>query len=401
MLALQDTKQMHIAPVRAANITIWLVMALCFTTPGLKAEPAPSQKPLQPVELIADSRPKESSGKKPTNQKNALNITDLKLEMAESTWKVRPSLRALTDLVNALEGHLNQNCFGDMLKTLVYSGPPTNPDCIAKMERLFDLYPSNPIATCLRDGIESQSCSDTYREQSMKQFSGNYSSFDQIPDPALKVGLSVQDREKLKALNETLANLNTDYRGATTDADKQKLTENAMHLYDQALSIACKIVAVDLEDPESGAKKEEEDYSVRQIREKLLKIPPALRREYQDKLMTEAEEELAKAKDSEPKKKLAMQKISVIQNPQTEQGPTTAGKLRYIVVLPECYDLVGKASVLLPNLPSPTCHRDGWQSPQCLAALKKWRTYKAQVEEMKRRQEKLSAPTPPSQISSF
>jgi hypothetical protein len=160
-------------------------------------------------------------------------------------------------------------------------------------------------------------------------------------------------------------------------------------------------VAVDLEDPESGAKKEEEDYSVRQIREKLLKIPPALRREYQDKLMTEAEEELAKAKDSEPKKKLAMQKISVIQNPQTEQGPTTAGKLRYRVVLPECYDLVGKASVLLPNLPSPTCHRDGWQSPQCLAALKKWRTYKAQVEEMKRRQEKLSAPTPPSQISSF
>ena len=72
MLALQDTKQMHIAPVRAANITIWLVMALYFTTPGLKAEPAPSQKPLQPVELIADSRPKESSGKKPTNQKNTL-----------------------------------------------------------------------------------------------------------------------------------------------------------------------------------------------------------------------------------------------------------------------------------------------------------------------------------------
>jgi hypothetical protein len=392
---------MHRAQLRAAKLVICFVTALIFTTSTPQAESSPSQKPLQPVELVTDSRPKEAANKNPANQKSPLNITDLKLEMAESTWKVRHSLRALTDLVNALEAHLNQNCFGDMLRTLAYSGSPTNPDCIAKMERLFDLYPNNPVATCLRDGIESQSCSDSYREQSMKQFSGNYSSFDQIPDPALKVGLSAQDREKLKALNETLGNLNSDYRGATTDADKLKLTENAMHLYDQALSIACKIVAVDLEDPESGTKKEQEDYAVREIREKLLKVPPALRREYQDKLMTEAEEELAKAKDSETKKKLIMQKIAAIQNPDTEQLPSTAGKLRYRVVLPECYELVGKAGVLLPNLPSPTCHRDGWQSPQCLVALKKWRAYKSQVEEMKRRQEKINAPTPPSQISSF
>jgi hypothetical protein len=269
------------------------------------------------------------------------------------------------------------------------------------MERLLDIYPNNPVATCLRDGIESQSCSDAHREQSMKQFTNASSSFEQIPDPALKVGLSAQDREKLKALNETLANLNSDYQKAATDSDKQKLTDDAMHLYDQALGIACKIVAVDLEEPESAKKKEDEDYSVREVREKLLKVPIAMRREYQDKLMTEAEEELAKAKNSERTREIVLKKIAAIQNPDTDQLPTTAGKLRYRVVLPECYELVGKSSVLLPNLPSPTCHRDGWQSPQCLMALKKWRAYRAQVEEIKRRNEKATAPTPPSQISSF
>lgn len=373
-------------PKLVRNILIPVIGLVTFT---LNSHAAPS----------AETKPAQSSAAPSLN--NALNITDLKLEMAESTWKMRPSLRVLTDLVNALEVHINQRCFGDMLKTLTYAGPPTNPDCISKMERLLDIYPNNPVATCLRDGIESQSCSDAYREQSMKQFTNASSSFEQIPDPALKVGLSAQDREKLKALNETLANLNSDYQKAATDSDKQKLTDDAMHLYDQALGIACKIVAVDLEEPESAKKKEDEDYSVREVREKLLKVPIAMRREYQDKLMTEAEEELAKAKNSERTREIVLKKIAAIQNPDTDQLPTTAGKLRYRVVLPECYELVGKSSVLLPNLPSPTCHRDGWQSPQCLMALKKWRAYRAQVEEIKRRNEKATAPTPPSQISSF
>jgi len=333
----------------------------------------------------------------------ALSITDLKIEMAESTWKVRQTLPVLAELANALEGYLNQNCFGNMPQTLAYAGPPTNPDCIARMERLLDLYPNNPVATCLRDGIEAQSCSDAYRGQSMKQFVPS-SSVENTPDPALRVGLSAQDNEKLKAINETLSKVNTDYQSATTNVDKQKHTDDAMHLYDQALSIACKIVALQLEDPladKNAAAANREDSSVREVREKLLKIPPALRADYQNKLMTEAEEELARAKDSPSKRQIALQKIAAIQDPDTKTIPTSTGKIRYRVVLPECYDLVGKASVLLPNLPSPTCHRDGWQSPQCIQAIKKWHAYRAQVEERKRKTEKRAVPTAGSQISSF
>jgi hypothetical protein len=330
----------------------------------------------------------------------ALSVNELKIEMAESSWKIKRSLRNLTELANALEAYLNENCFGDMLKTLSYAGPPTNPDCLARMERLLDIYPDNPVATCLRDGIEAQSCSDAYRGQSMKQFSQSTSEED-VPDPALRVGLSTQDVQKLRAINETLSNINKDYQQASTDDDKQKHTDDAMHLYDQALSIACKIVALQLDDPTAGKGVQDEHPLVREVREKLLKLPPALRPEYQERLMTEAEEELAKAKGFPSDQQLIQKKIEAIQNPEIDTTPSTAGKLRYRVVLPECYDLIGKSSILLPNLPSPTCHRDGWQSPQCIVAVKKWHTYRNQVAERKRKSQQRAQPTPGSQISSF
>lgn len=332
--------------------------------------------------------------------KKALSVNELKIEMAESSWKIKRSLRNLTELANSLEAYLNENCFGDMLKTLSYAGPPTNPDCLARMDRLLDIYPDNPVATCLRDGIEAQSCGDAYRGQSMKQFSPSTSEED-VPDPALRVGLSAQDVQKLRAINETLGNINKDYQKAAADSEKQQHTDDAMHLYDQALSIACKIVALQLEDPTAGKTVESEHPAIREVREKILKIPPALRPEYQERLTTEAEEALAKAKDSPTEQKMILKKIEVIQNPEVDTTPRTTGKLRYRVVLPECYDLVAKAAILVPNLPSPTCHRDGWQSPQCLVAVKKWHAYRNQVAERKRRDQKLAQPTAGSQISSF
>jgi hypothetical protein len=377
-----------------------LVLVSLTSTLCLHAAPAHSQTlpaPGAPQQQAPGDGKPASPG---ASLQKALSISDLKIEMAESSWKIKPTLKGLAELSNALEGYLNENCFGNMLKTLSYEGPPTNPDCIARMERLLDIYPGNPVAICLRDGIGAQSCSDAYRGQSMKQFLSS-TSVEDAPDPALRVGLSAQDREKLRAINDTLASVNKDYQGASTDEEKQKHTDDAMHLYDQALSIACKIVALQLEDPTADKNKETEDATVREVREKLLKIPPALRPEYQNRLMTQAEEELAKAKGSPSQQKVILQKIAVIQNPEVDTRPTAAGKIRYRVVLPECYDLVGKATVLLPNLPSPTCHRDGWQSPQCLAAVRKWHDYRAKVAERKRQNVKRALPTPGSQISSF
>jgi hypothetical protein len=383
------------------TIRIKTVCTLAITLLGVIAN-AHAQEPTTPSPAPQAQASSTAPKANPSIQslQKALSVTELKIEMAESSWKIKRSLRNLTELANALETYLNENCFGDMLKTLTYVGPPTNPDCLTRMDRLLDIYPDNPVATCLRDGIEAQSCGDAYRGQSMKQFSPSTSEED-VPDPALRVGLSGQDVQKLRAINETLSNINKDYQRASTDDDKQKHTDDAMHLYDQALSIACKIVALQLEDPTAGKGVEEEHPTIRDVREKLLKIPPALRPEYQERLTTEAEEELAKANGSPSDQKLILKKIEAIQNPEVDTIPRTAGKLRYRVVLPECYDLVGKSAILIPNLPSPTCHRDGWQSPQCLAAVKKWHAYRNQVAERKRKSQQRAQPTPGSQISSF
>jgi hypothetical protein len=384
----------------SSSILLGLALACALTTASLTPSQSqePSTSPTPKAEQAGSTVAK--SGASIQSLQKALSVTELKIEMAESSWKIKRTLRSLTELANALETYLNENCFGDILKTLSYSGPPTNPDCLARMDRLLDIYPDNPVATCLRDGIESQSCSDAYRGQSMKQFSASTSEED-APDPALRVGLSAQDVQKLRAINETLGNINKDYQKASTDDEKQKHTDDAMHLYDQALSISCKIVALQLEEPTGGKKVDDEHSSIREIREKLLKIPPALRPEYQERLTTEAEEELAKAKGSPSDQKLILQKIEAIRNPEVDITPRTAGKLRYRVVLPQCYDLVGKASILVPNLPSPTCHRDGWQSPQCLVAVKKWHAYRGQIAERRRKSQQQAQPTPGSQISSF
>jgi hypothetical protein len=349
---------------------------------------------------VSAEDPSPTPAVKPT-QAAVLDLTDLKIQMSEGSLKVNPTLRSLAELSSALETYLTKNCFGDLLKTLTYQGPPTNPDCIARMERLFEIYPENPVAVCLRDGLEAQTCRDAYRNQSLKKFSGG-GDLKSIPDPALKVGLSAADNSKIKALSETLMNVNRGYQQATTDEEKQKHLNDATSLYDQLLSISCKIVALELEEPEDSSNKPKEDSSITQAREKLLKIPPALRSDYQRQMLLDAERELAQASKDKERQKIIIERIKVINNPDTEAKLSAAGKLRNRVVLPTCYDYIEQTSKLIPNFPSPICHRDGWYSPQCIDGIKQWHTYKKQMAEtIAKRSGKKVAATPNAIISSF
>jgi hypothetical protein len=330
----------------------------------------------------------------------ALDVNELKIAMAESSLRVNHSLRTIADLSAALERHLNAHCMGTLLQTLQYDGAPTDPDCIARMDRLLEIYPDNPVAICVRDGIGAQSCVDAYRNQNTVAFAGG-STYDEIPDPALKVGLSAEDSKKLTALRQTLFEVNQRYQAATTDADKQIAMDDATNLYDQVLSLTCKVVALRLDQPE-GQNEEREDSSITEVREKLLKIPPGLREDYQKQLLQKTEEELSKAGKDVATRKLLLQKMVVIQNPEDKRQITAAGKLRVRVVLPQCLEHIQQAQAILPNFPSPTCHREGWYSPQCIVALKKWYAYRQRLEaEARKREPKLPTPTPHPIISTF
>jgi hypothetical protein len=352
-----------------------------------------------------------------TDLRSALNINDLAISMAESSLKLNPSLRLVAELSNALEAYLTKNCFGNLLQTLRYEGPPTNPDCIARMERLLEVYPDNPVAVCLRDGIEAKSCTDAYRNQRTEAFRDSYASITEIPDPALKVGLTAADNAKLRALEETLRNVNADYQKAATDEQKAKYMTDATALYDQVLSVACKITALKLEDPknrrnedgdeeeqeeEEEEKEEQEDYSIREAREKLLKIPPGMRPDYQRKMLAEAEAELERAAHDKSAQQLILKKIEVINNPDNRKPITAQGKLRVRIILPVCDDYSKQSAKIIPQFPSPTCHREGWYSPQCIGALRQWHNYKRQMQDAAaKRAGKAAAPTAHPIISSF
>jgi hypothetical protein len=330
----------------------------------------------------------------------ALDVNELKIAMAESSLRVNPSLRTVADLSAALERYLTSHCMGTLLQSLAYEGPPKDPECQARVERLLEIYPQNPVALCVRDGIAAQSCIDAYSNQKMVAFSGS-SSYEDIPDPALKVGLSADDAKKLSALRQTLSDVNQRYQAATSDAEKQKALDDATDLYDQLLSIACKTVALRLDQP-LDQRDAQEDASITEVRERLLKIPPGIRADYQRQLTQKTEEELSRAANDPNSKKILLQKLAVIQNPEIRQQLSAAGKLRVRVALPQCLEYIQQAQAILPNFPSPTCHREGWYSPQCIVALKKWHVYRKKVEAAARKREPtLPTPTPHAIISTF
>lgn len=327
----------------------------------------------------------------------ALDINELKITMAENSLKVNPSLRTLSELTSALEQSLNSRCFGDMLRTLSYQGPPQDPACLARIDRLLEVYPNNPVAVCLRDGIEAPSCRSAYQEQHLVAFSGGSS----YQDPALKVGLSENDSKRLGQLSGALQDVDTAFRNAATDEQKLKSLEDGANLYDQILSIACKVAGLRLDEP-ADRKEDKEDPSIRDVRERLLKIPPALRGDYQRQLLQQAEEELAKAKNDTTQKKIIIQKINVIQNPDQKKTLSAAGTLRMRVVLSQCKDFIEKFEKILPDAPAPPCYRAGWYSPQCINALRNWRAYHQELSKrVEKSRPKPFTPTPSPLISTF
>jgi hypothetical protein len=339
---------------------------------------------------------------KANNAVAALDVDDLKIAMAESSLQVNPSLRTTSELASALESTISKTCFGDTLRTLKYEGSPTDPNCLAKMERLLQLYPESPVGICLRDGFQADSCVSAYQTQTFAPYKGS-SGPEGLQDPALKVGLSKREKDKLSSLSSTLEDVNKRYQAARSDSEKQSSINDATRLYDQLLGISCRVVAISLEDkPGASSVPEHENGDLVEIRRKIMKLPPALRAEHQERMLQKAEEELGQAKDNKDRREFILKKIQVIQNPEVKTVISTEGKLRVRVVLPECFELVQKAEKIIPNLPSPICHRVGWYSPQCVTAIKSWHAYRKQLDAQARKTDpKYATPTPKPIISTF
>ena len=309
------------------------------------------------------------------NLSNAVGINELKIQMAESRVKLLPNQKAVSDLVVALEEYLNTSCMGNIQHTLMYAGNPTDPSCLARMQKILEINPGNPVGLCVRDGIGSEGCISAYKNQKLEYHVQGSS--DPEADPVLKVGLAAADSERLTKILETLKGIDERYRNASDDAEKKKLLDDAALIYDQALSIACKVSALKLT-PVDEANKQAEHIEVTQARERLLQVPSAIRSDYQREMANKVQKELETPNLPADRQKVLQEVLKVIENPTALPAQDAAHTVRTRIVLEQCYELIEQAKTASPNLPSPICHQEGWYSPQCILALKRWRILKQQ-----------------------
>ena len=383
LLLCRSAKKRELLLLLAFSITASAPMTEC----GWAENPAQTPTPL-------------GRGTSSTTTSPGIDVTELKIRMAEASIKVSWSDRNVNALISSLEEFLNQNCFTGLMTNFSYEGPPTDPTCIARMEQLLKINPDNPAALCLRDGMSAPGCISGYKTQQLVQFYDSQSLLEDLPDPSLKVGLTAAEVERIKVQQEMLSNINQKFQSAQTDEEKQKYVNDAVGVYDQLMATACRIVALRVQKLDVGEPKKEDSPMVAEARKKLLQIPPHLRGDYQNKMRLDAEEELLHVgKDAEKREDL-MRLLSVIDNPEEAKSVQLTNLQRTRIVLKPCYDAINQSKAFIPLFPGATCYSQGFQTPQCIVAVRNWHQLKAQ--ERKKVAVKPGAkPTPEKIISSF
>ncbi len=310
--------------------------------------------------------------KKPAvDLEKAVGVLELRIQMAENSLKFFNNTVNLVELVSSLEEYINGKCFGTLHKTLQYMGPPTDPVCVGYMERLLQINPDNPAAICLRDGISAPSCLSAYQNQKTEPYySGAFDA--QVPSPALKSGIPALELERLDKLTLTLQEVNSKYQSTEEQAEKSRLMDDALALYEQLLGTACRMTAIRFV-PRSDSTGESRDTEIEEIREKLLKIPLKLRSEHQERMLSETENRFAAAKNNKPEQEHLKALMEAIRNPGGDGILSVQANERVRLILPKCKELIDQCLAAFPKSPAPACHRDGWFTPNCIRAIQAYR----------------------------
>ena len=130
-----------------------------------------------------------------------------------------------------------------------------------------------------------------------------------------------------------------------------------------------------------------------------------MRPDYQRQMREQAEDELARYSGEARGKDELIKLIQVIDSPDdTRAGPEFRNLQRTRIVLPTCFRAIEQAETFLPKFPGSACFGQGFQTPQCVQALRAWREEKER--ERKAEKAKLALtpgakPTPANIIASF
>lgn len=373
--------------MRLSSRPIFIVLLLFVGSVSVNAE---TPTPLSiPTPLLTPTH----SGK----DEESFDLNEIKIDMAELRLRLRHTPETVADLITALEGYLNSSCMPKLLQTLSYSGNPSDPNCMARMTRILELNPGNPVGVCVGAGISAKSCIDAYKEQKIEVFYPG--STREGIDPAVRVGLSAPESDKITKFEEILKDLSRKYEAATAEDEKRAFIKDATRLYEQVLTLACKISSVSFE-PNDGAPDASEPAEVTQGRERLLQIPAAIRGDYQREMQEKAQKEFTSPGVSKERKEVLSLLLKMVEDPSAPPPKKALSMKRSRIILSKCNDLIQQASKAVPDLPHATCYREGWHTPQCINAIKKWRIIKQQ-EEIASRATPGAKPPPAAVISHF
>jgi flagellar basal body-associated protein FliL len=312
------------------------------------------------------------------------DMSSLALDLAESLYRIKPSPKSTEAFVQALELFLVERCIPtDTFRTLQPPPPPADPKCMARLRELNEINPGNPIGTCLQAGLGSPACRDAYLAQTTQVYDGSQDTQAELLDPALKSGISARGQSDLSTFRQELERLSEEYSSASSNEEMTRTRRKIYAVYDKMMAITCSVIVTKLV-PAAVPTAVAEDPRIKEVREKLSKIPAHLRADYQKQMVEKYEEELSRSEGNADGKKVIVDIIRAIQQPAVEVEVKNIAFQRFRFLLQDCENLLSHVASIEAQLPHPTCYRTGWLSPQCFDALTVYNRLKKSLAEAAR-----------------
>lgn len=291
----------------------------------------------------------------PRGPLSRIEVLQFQAELIESAFSAAPNLDNRADLVRAYEGLVGPHCMPKLHDTLSYKGPALGEKCLGYLNRLLDLDIDNPMAACVRNGIDSPPCREGYLSQKIGVH--NPSS---RRGPALGGNLdalltSKRNEVEVKKAEQSISLVETRFRG-----DSAKISENARPHLKRYLQLTCVQSYLKLE-PYKG-----EGDELRTVVDKFLLIKPT---------PTPRPSLPASGVDRPDPFEVPMNE----NNPRA-MDPKLERYTRTRLLLPQCRMAIDKARGIDPAFPGLDCYEFGAYSPNCIRAKRRERLDKVNAE---------------------
>ncbi len=333
------------------------VAVMLFLTPAdaqepaaLPAHPSPPDLPVTEPAVTAIPETTISPLPSPTVSLHAVfdghdDLLTLSAAMAAAQFEIRQSLSNKSDLIAALSRLVAGRCMRNLHKALVYTPDPKNKGCLEAIEYTLSVDPSNPEAVCARDGIDTASCREAFRQERttsellFKDTEGLWMRF----QDDVRIQESVGGSASSKASTEFFQAVSA-YKTENTPSNKARIAAAATTMLDRMCMTTRKI-------PNPSFDQE------RQAQEKALEKSAGKSGPGES------------AKEKYPTFNEMMSKLTGTPGPSSTPIPAVTSRFR--LVSDNCRGAVNRTLEVLPEFPRAICHRDGFFSPSCVMAMRR------------------------------